>query len=145
MGKNAIMPTEPMKVGVNLSNAPYLFIAMLREFKCKMGVKPHIVVLAYTTKLGIEMRWWLEKLISVCAEEECMLGPAFGYPDGSVASLLEYHGILNCFLNQILQEDSNLISEKDNVQALYSLFYSFRKQLRGEHKPPIWTVLCRMP
>jgi hypothetical protein len=71
------MPTEPMEVGVDLSNSPYIFIAMLGEFKGETDVKLQIVAFASTTKSGIEMRWWLEKLIRVCAKEGCTSGPTF--------------------------------------------------------------------
>ena len=41
MGKNGFMPSDPMKVGVDLSNAPYVFLAMLGEFKGETGIRHH--------------------------------------------------------------------------------------------------------
>jgi hypothetical protein len=98
MGKNGVMPSDPMKVGVDLSNAPYVFLAMLGEFKGETGIRRHIVALASYTMLGIELRWWIEKLISIREKEGCLSGPAFGYSDGSVAAMSEYDSILHRFL-----------------------------------------------
>ncbi len=125
------MPSNPMKVGVDLSNAPYVFLAMLGEFKGEMGIRHHIVALAAYTMSGIELRWWIEKLISIRAKEGCLSGPAFSYSDGSIAAMLEYDSILHHFLALIQQEDLNLITENDDVKAHYSLFCSFRKTAEG--------------
>jgi hypothetical protein len=131
MGKEGILPSDPMKAGVNLSNTPYIFIALLGKFKGETRVRQYIVVLTTTTKSGIETRWWLEKLIGVQFEEGCTSSPSFGYPDGLVAAMMEYDDILHQFLVQIQQENSSLISENNDVQAHYSLFCSFRKTAEG--------------
>ncbi len=60
-----------------------------------------------------------------------MSEPAFGYSDGSIAAMLEYNSILYHFLALIQQEDSNLITENDDVKAHYSLFCSLQKTAEG--------------
>jgi hypothetical protein len=65
MGKNGVMPSDPMKVGVDLLIAPYVFLGMLGEFKGEMGIRHHIVALASYTMSGIDLRLWIKTLISI--------------------------------------------------------------------------------
>jgi hypothetical protein len=48
-----------------------------------------------------------------------------------MTTLHPYDGVLHHFLHMIQQEDSNLISEDDDVQASYSFFQTFRKTLEA--------------
>jgi hypothetical protein len=66
-----------MKAGINLSLAPHVIITLLGKFKGKLGFKYHLMSLASTTSLGIELRWWLEKLVHIQEEEGYISGPAF--------------------------------------------------------------------
>jgi hypothetical protein len=87
--------------------------------------------LANTTSLGIELRWWLERLINVREEEGCISGPAFGHRDGLVAMMREYDKILHHFLEIIQKEDPNLIAKTDDIQASYGLSRTFCRTAEG--------------
>lgn len=126
-GRNGLLPSNPLKVGIDLSEAPHVLIVLLGLFKGETGVHNHMLALASTTMSGIPLRWWLEKLIAIREEEGCVRGPAFGHVDGSVASLHEYDGILHHFLSMIQVDNPELISKEDDVQANYSFFRTFRK------------------
>jgi hypothetical protein len=115
-----------MKVGIDLSQAPHIIIPLLSEFKGESGYKYHLMSLASTTSSGIELRWWMEKLIQVRQEENCTTDPGFGHKDGSVDLMREYNEIPQLFLAIIQQEDNNLIEETDDMQALYGLSPTFR-------------------
>ncbi len=39
MGREGTMPSEPMKAGVELSNAPHIIITLLGEFKGGIGLQ----------------------------------------------------------------------------------------------------------
>ena len=89
LGKGGVIPMDPMKAGTELSTAPHLIITLLGEFKGELGYKYHLMSLASTTTMGIELRWWIETLIRIREEEGCITGPAFGHKDGSVALMRE--------------------------------------------------------
>jgi hypothetical protein len=120
-----------MKAGTDLSQAPHIIIPLLGEFKGELGYRYHLMSLASTTSLGIELRWWMEKLIEVGQEENCTTGPGFGHKDGSVTLMREYDEILQSFLTIIQQDDSNLIEKTDDIQTNYGLSHTFRRTAEG--------------
>ena len=129
MGREGTTPVEPMKAGIDLAKAPYVIITLLGEFKGELGFKYHPMSLASTTSSGIELRWWIEKLIQVQEEESCLSGPAFGHKDGSVALMREYDK--NHFLEMIQKENPDLISEGDAIQANYGFSRTFCRTAEG--------------
>jgi hypothetical protein len=131
-GNNGVLPPLPLKAGVDLTEAPHVILALLDNFKGETGVHQHMIALASTTTSGITLRWWLEQLIEVQAEEGCSHGLAFGYCNGSVATLHEYDGILHHFLQMIQQENPEMITEDDDIQSKYSFFCTFRKSLEAK-------------
>ncbi len=131
MGPEGTMPVEPMKAGIDLAKAPYVIITLLGEFKGELGLKHHLMSLASTMSSGIELRWWIEKLIQVREEEGCLSGPAFGHKDGSVALMREYDEILHHFLEMIQKENPDLISEGDDIQANYGFSRTFHRTAEG--------------
>jgi hypothetical protein len=131
-GKNGILPPLPLKASVDLTEAPHVIVALLRNFKGKTGMHQHMIALASTITSGITLRWWLEQLVEVQAEEGCSHGPAFGYSNGLVATLHKYDGILHHFLQMIQQENPEMIAEDDDVQSNYGFFCTFRKSLEAK-------------
>ena len=131
LGREGVLPDDPMKVGQDLSGAPHVFLALLGKFKGENGIRQHMICVANTTVSGIETRWWIEKLLEVREREGWREGPAFGYKDGSVMSLRELDGLLHYFLEKIQKEDESLIAGVDNVAENYGFFRSFRKTAEG--------------
>ncbi len=121
IGHGGTLPPDQVKAGINLSLATHVILPLLGEIKGKLGFKYHLMSLASTTSSGMELRWWLEKLIQVREEEGCISGPAFEHKDWLVALMREYNKILHFVLEIIQQEDPDLISETGDVQANYSL------------------------
>jgi hypothetical protein len=121
-GKNITLPQSPLKVGVDLLEAPHVIPVLPGNLKGKTGVQHHMLALASMSTSGIALRWWLEELTNVRAEEGCSHGPAFSYANGLVATLQEYNGILHHFLQLIQQENPDLIAEEDDVQNNYGFF-----------------------
>jgi hypothetical protein len=120
-----------MKASIGLYLASHVIITLLGEFKGELGFKYHLMSLASTTSSGIELIWWLRKLIQVKEEEGCISGPPFGHKDGLIALTREYNKILHYFLEIIQQEDPDLISETDDVQANYGLSRTVRRMTEG--------------
>ena len=131
LDKEGTLPKDPMKAGTDLSQAPHIIIPLFGEFKGELGFRYHLMSLASTTSSGIELRWWMEKLIEVRQEENCTTGPGFGHKDGSVALMREYDEVIQSFLSVIQQEENDLIAATDDVQALYGLSCTFRRTAEG--------------
>jgi hypothetical protein len=131
LGREGVLPADPMRVGQDLSNAPHIFFALLGKFKGENGIRQHMICVASTTVSGIEMRWRVERLIEVREREGWTEGPAFGYKDGSVYSLRELDGLLHYFLEKIQKEDETLLAGVDNVSENYGFFWTFRKTAEG--------------
>jgi hypothetical protein len=143
IGRDGTLPPEPIKAGIDLSTAPHVIITLLGEFKGELDFKYHLMSLASTKSSGIELRWWLEKLIYVREEDGCISGPIFGHKDGSVAMMKEYDKILHHFLEIIQTEDPNLIAETDDIQSNYGLSHTFHRTAEAGPGLPTWTVECK--
>ena len=131
-GKEGTMPLAPLDDGVDLFDAPHVYLAMVGNFKGETGVREHLVAVASESKSGINVRWWLEKLIHVREEENCINGPAFGDTQGEVARQRDYNEVLRHFLS-LLRDDPNcnLIMNDDDIHKNYSFFRTFRKTAEG--------------
>jgi hypothetical protein len=93
IGKDGVMPPEPMKKNVNLEGAPHIIVTLLGELKGELGTRHHQLALASVTTSGIKLRWWMERLLEVREREGHTSGPAFGDTDGRVGLISEYDGI----------------------------------------------------
>ena len=58
---------------------------LLGRFKNEIGERYHLVLLALVTQSGIQMRYWLEKLVEVRFQEGRIRGPALCDEQGKVA------------------------------------------------------------
>ena len=131
LGKDGVIPQDPMKVGQDLTGVPHLFFTLLGKFKGENGVRQHMICVASTTVSGIEARWWIEKLLDVRKQEGRVEGPAFGHRDNSAMSLRELDGMLHHYLEKVQREDPSLIAPHDNVFENYGFFRTFRKTAEG--------------
>ena len=131
LGREGVIPADPMKVGQDLSGVPHLFFTLLGKFKGENGIRQHMICVARATISGIETRWWLEKLLEVREQEGRVDGPAFGHQDNSVMSLRELDGMLHYFLDKVQRGDPSLIAPHDNVVENYGFFRTFRKTAEG--------------
>jgi hypothetical protein len=134
MGREGALPADPLRVGRDLSRAPYVMIALIGEFKGELGARHHLMAFASTTTTGIELRWWLEQLMKVCEQEGWTKGPAFGNSTGEVALMSEYEAMLHFFLKKIHIKHPWIIDPKDEVETSYSFFRSFRRTGEGRER-----------
>lgn len=130
-GKEGILPRDPLKEGTDLFGAPFVTLCLLGRFKGENGTREHMLAVASTSRSGIAVRWWIEKLIAVRLEEGCVSGPAFGNADGSLVSSLDMNAILRHFLGEIQRSDLGLIPLDDDVIANYSHDRTWRKSAQN--------------
>ncbi len=76
-----------MKTEFNLLNPPHLIAFLIGQFKGELDLRHHLIASTSSTTSGIQLRWWLEKLMNVHAKEGCKNGLAFGIRDRSVGLL----------------------------------------------------------
>ena len=69
--------------------------------------------------------------MEVSKQEGARIGPAFGYRDGSVASISDYDDMLHSYLKRIQAEKPELIAPADPVEDNYSLHRTFRRTAEG--------------
>lgn len=82
-----------MKVGQDLLGV--LFFTLVGKFKRENGIHQHMICVADTTILGIETRWWIEKLLEAREQERQSNGSAFGNPENLFVLLCELDGVLH--------------------------------------------------
>ena len=131
MGRSRIVPPNPLKTRTNLSKAPYVIATLIGEFKGELKARHHLLALADVTTLGIELQWWLEKLMIIREREGCRAGPAFGQEDGSVGLMSEYDEMLHYSLRILQKECPDMISPLDDIEANYSFSRTFRLTMEG--------------
>ena len=88
--------------------------------------------LASTSRSGIELRWWLEKLIKVRHSKGSHTGFAFAAKGRVDIATADMNSMFVHYLERVQQEppapDTNpLISEDDNVLKLYGFDCTLRK------------------
>ena len=133
LGKHGTIPTNPMKKGKDLTNAPHVFYAFLGRFKGELGFEQHLVAIASNTQSGLEPRWWIEELIKTREEEHCTHGPAFGTSTTKASHGGEYDILLHQFMEAVQKESPDLISATDDVRVNYSFSDPFARRRR--HAP----------
>jgi hypothetical protein len=126
-----IMPSNLMKTGLNLLNAPHVITTLIGQFTGELCMRHHLIALASSATSDIQLKWWLKKLINMRAREGCKTGPVFGNRNGSVGLISEYNEILHYFLRRIQAEELNLISPTDEVKINYNFLQSFRRTVEG--------------
>ncbi len=129
--KDGVMPHKPLKAGTNLSRALHAIAMLIGEFKGELGTRHHLLALASVTLSDIELRWWLENLMSIRKKEGCRTGPAFGHKNGSIGLISEYEDILHYFLRILQKEEPDMISPTDNVETNYSFSCTFQRTAKG--------------
>jgi hypothetical protein len=127
---------EPLKVGTNFPRAPHVIATLIGEFKGKLGTGHHLLDLASVASSGIELRWWLENLMSIREKEGCRMGLAFGHRDRSVGLILEYEDILHYFLRILQKDESDMIAPTDNIEANYSFSCTFQRTAEERARAP---------
>jgi len=98
-GRQGVMPDAPLDDDVDLFDAPHMYLAMIEHFKGEIELRKHLVAVASESKSGINVQWWVEKLIQVREEENCTRGPAFGDAHGEVTKQRDYNEVLRHFLS----------------------------------------------
>ena len=129
-GRNGVIPQGVLKRALltekECANLPEVCVCLIGKFKGENGERYHSLVLANESMSGLEVRWWVEKLINLCESEGRVRGPAFVNPDGSSPSGADYNVLLRQYLREIQQTLPKLFSPEEDVMR-YGISRTFRK------------------
>jgi len=107
-------------------NLPHVTVALLGHFKGETKVDHHLIAIASVTRSGLEPRWWIKKLVSVCASEGRHNGPAFLDEHGQLASSPDYNSTFQGYL-LCIQAETTLIDKDVDVFKVYNTYRTLRK------------------
>ena len=79
-------------------NLPHVTVCLLGKFKGETGIDHHLITLANKTVLGLQPRWWIEKLVLVCEQEGRVNGPAFATLDRELTLSVNYDSMFQRYL-----------------------------------------------
>lgn len=105
----------------------HVIVPLLGRFKGETGEKYHLLALVNRTFSGLRVRWWVEQLVLVLAEQGQMNGPTFCDEQGNVASSAGYQRVFVEFLRRVQRRKPDLIPSEVNVGEEYSIGRSFRR------------------
>lgn len=105
---------------------PHVTVALLGHFKGETKVDHHLIAIASVTQSGLEPRWWIEKLVVVCASEGRVHGPAFADDQGRLASSPDYNSTFQGYLFRV-QVETTLIDKDVDVFKVYNTYRTLRK------------------
>ena len=98
----------------------------MRNLKAEGGVNYHTINVVNEFMLGLQTRWWVEKLVSIADQEGRSRGPTFAITNGSLAVGSEHDALFRKYLREF-QEKTNWIAGAVNVDVYFSLSQTSRK------------------
>lgn len=107
-------------------NLPHVTICLLGKFKGESATGHHLVSVANVTSSGLKPRWWIEKVVEVCAAEGRTSGPVFADAAGEPAASADYDAIFRVYLKRV-QSETSLVPLEHNVDTAFSTFRTPRK------------------
>ena len=132
-GRNGSVPPKLNRSTILSETAcrslPHVAICVLGNFKGKDGINYHTVNVASKSQTGFPTRWWVEKLVAVCASEGRTHGPAFATARGDLADPGDYNTVFRSYVKQV-QEATDLVDESKEVDSTYSLNRTLRRTLQ---------------
>jgi hypothetical protein len=129
-GRDGVIPKRAMKKALlteeECSNLPEVCICLIGKFKGETGERHHSIVLANKTSSGLEIRWWIEKLLEVCAEEGKQSGYAFSDSDGAPPNSGVYNSLVRLYLERIQDKTPSLFAPTEDLDR-YGISRTYRK------------------
>ena len=114
--------------------APHVLISLLGRFKSEDGDRMHVFPLANTTRSGIRIRIWLERLVKLLRDEGKSSCPAFCDKNSFQLTLADLEATLHPLLEELQIDDSfpGIIPRGVNVRVWWRLARSLRRGAEAE-------------
>ncbi len=121
---------EGIDIGRNPTHErPHVIVSLLGRFKGEDGDRMHVFPLATTTKSGVRIRMWLERVANLLRQEGKKNCPAFCDVDSYLMSEKTFEAVFHPILEEIQETQGNrgLIPPGLEVKENYYCFRSFRR------------------
>ena len=108
---------------------PHVVVALLGFFKAETGERMHVFSLANTTRSGVRVRVWLERVVRILRTEGKKECPAFCDEEGFILSHQQVEEVLHPII-ELLQGSAGLeqaLPEGVDVATFYRCDRSFRR------------------
>ena len=129
-GRSGVIPTNVLKRAIlseqECSQLPEVCICLIGKFKGETGERYHSIVVANVSQSGLDTRWWLEKLLEVCAEEGRQTGYAFADALGEPLDTAELNALVRHYLQEMHSDDPERFNLNEDV-ARYGISRTYRK------------------
>jgi hypothetical protein len=129
-GREGVIPKGVLKRALlteaECAQLPEVCVCLVGKFKGENGERHHLLVLANKSISGLETRWWVEKLLEVCGEENRFKGFAFHNADGSPPSGADYNVLVRQYLQEIQETKPKLFSPDEDLMK-YGISRTYRK------------------
>ena len=118
-----------LNIGRNNRDLGHVVISLLGKFKGEEGDRMHVISLANTTRSGIRIRAWLERVARYLQTEGRKQCPAFCDEEGYMLASSDVEAIFHPVLIRMQQEEryAELIPRGLKVEDNYLCFRSFRR------------------
>jgi len=110
-----------------LAQKDYVVISLLGRFKGEQHARYHLQPLAATTSLGLQIRVWVSRLVTVMAEGGRRQGPAFGDAQGQIMSSRLLEGVLMERLQVVKDKKPGVIPNDVDCYEDFGISRSFRR------------------
>jgi hypothetical protein len=109
----------------------FVIIPLLGGFKNELGEQYHLTPLAATTKLGLQVKTWVRRLVEVRRLERMDRGPAFGTAEGSIPYSWYEREFIDRFM-LIQRQEPDIIEADAAVSEEYGISRSFHRGATSE-------------
>ena len=108
---------------------PHVVIALLGFFKGESGDRMHVVSAANTTKSGVRVRRWLERVVAILRVEKKRGGPAFCEKEGYILNSQQIAEVMHPFLEELQGSKGmeQMLPKGIDVPTHYRCARSFRR------------------
>ena len=107
----------------------HVCIPLLGQFKTEIGEDKYVAVIANTTRSGIQVRKWVERLVWLLLKEQKqhIAGPAFCTYDGAMIRAFELNGEFHTALRAVQNHRPDLLPDGVDIEGSYGTFRSMRR------------------
>ena len=129
---------QHIDLGRDATPIPHVVVALLGFFKAETGERMHVFSLENTTRTGIRVRVWLERVVRILrteGENEC---PAFCDEDGFILTHQQVEKVLHPII-ELLQGSAGLeqaLPEGVDVE----MFYRYDRSFREDQQRQLWCI-----
>ena len=113
--------------GASQDDVPHVVVPLLGRFKNEVGERFHLMMSVNITKSGLDVRWWLELLVTILKLERKTEGPAICDPEGFIVKSLDMNHKFHKQLTLVQESHPRLIDPVLNITEEYNIRRSFRR------------------